>query len=1139
MNPSAETNGRERARALINELRRRGMDLRHENGRLLLSGPRGVIDERLQEELRASKQDILASLAEDAAAVPALPEGLHPLSSMQQSMWYLESEQPELGIFNLFIALDIRGPLDVDALQASLQQLLERHDALRATVAEHEGKPVQRIHPAPELALAAESLAGADDDELHTRLTRETARSFDVMHEPLYRFRLFRLESKRHVLLLVFDHMIADGMSLAILKRELVEMYSARLESRAPRLEALGVRYVDIVRDELCWLESPAAARQLAYWKRQLSGELPVLDLPADYQRPALPSGRGECLRLELSRATLAALESAARAAGASGFMMISAAVAAMLTGLAGQREVLLGTPMANRRHAQGDNVVGLFINPVALRIAVERGEPFTNLLRQVRDRCLEALENQSVPFEQVVDALKLPRDLSRGPVFQALVTFFPGVDGSAEAGGARFESMNLRRGTAQTDIAFWCREHDDGMCIEMEYSADLFSPQTAQRMLDTFENMLAAAIHDPAQRVAALPLLSDNEREQLAAWTTGPVRDWPATTIHQMVREHAARTPDAIAVTGGRSQCDYATLGGEAAQVTGMLRERGIGRGDIVGVLLERDVRLPAVLLGILDAGAAYLPIDPETPAERMQWMLQDAGVRLVVTSTGDAATLTGFGGQVIDLASPGAMTDGKGASPGGPAATPDDPAYVIYTSGSTGRPKGVMVPHRAVANFLRAMQELLHVDAGDSFLALTTLSFDIAVLELWLPLASGARTNIVPRDVAGDGAALRDWIARERPNVMQATPATWQLLLGAGWEGDANARILCGGEALPVPLARALLSRCGELWNVYGPTETTVWSTAARVHASDDPVPIGTPIANTRVHVLDASGMPVPPGVPGELCIGGDGVTLGYLNRPELTRERFVPDTFGGGGDAKLYRTGDRVRFDVKGRLEYLGRVDFQIKLRGHRIEPGEIEAALEALPAIERAVVTARDFDAAGTDRRLVAYIVVKADARASVDELREALRRQLPAYMLPQHFVALDVLPLTPSGKIDRKALPAPTATPRTAHVPPAAGTEQRLARIWQDVLHVERVGRNDNFFDLGGHSLSSMETVTRIERELGCRIRPRLLVLNTLGEIAAACDRLMEEREEKAAAMAMPARGNGMWKAVMNTLLGRA
>ncbi|HEX6929032.1 MAG TPA: amino acid adenylation domain-containing protein, partial [Gammaproteobacteria bacterium] len=1009
---------------------------------------------------------------------------------------------------------------------------------------EHEGKPVQRIHAAPRITLVPQALDG-DEDELQARLTREVSRGFDVMQGPLYRYCLYRPGENRHVLLLVLDHMIADGTSLAILKRELVELYAARLESRMPRLENLRMRYVDIVRDDLRWMETYAAKRQLAYWTKQLSGDLPVLELPCDYQRPVLSSGRGECLALDLSRQTLAAVEQAARRAGASSFMLVSAAVAATLSGLSGQSEVVLGTPMANRRHAHSDNIVGLFINPVALRVAIDREAPFTELLRQVRDRCLEALENQSIPFEKVVDSLKVPRGMSRGPVFQALVTFFPGVDRRITACGATFDSMNVRRGTAQTDIAFWCREHDDGMCIEMEYSADLFSPQTAQAMLDTFESMMAAVIGDPAQRVAALPLLSEAERERLAEWSTGPVRDWPATTVNALVREQCAKTPSAIAVACGEQQRDYAMLDTDAAAITASLAANGIGRGDVVAVLLERDARLPGVLLGVLDAGAAYLPVDPETPAERVRWMLDDAGVRLVITSIAkdDEGTareaLRTFDGAVIDLAT--GLPESSGVVAAAPG--PDDPAYVIYTSGSTGKPKGVVVPHRAVANFLLAMRELLQPGADDRFLALTTLSFDIAVLELWLPLAIGARTMIVPRDVARDGDALRGWIERQRPTVMQATPATWQMLLSAGWKGNAKARLLSGGEALPAPLARALLPCCRELWNVYGPTETTVWSTAERVTPGDDPVPIGRPIANTQVHVLDPSGGHAPPGVAGELYIGGDGVALGYLNRPELSRERFVPDRFSQKENARLYRTGDRVRFDVKGRLEYLGRVDFQIKLRGHRIEPGEIEALLEAVPAVERAVVTVRDFDADGSginkDQRLVTYVVLHPGMRASVDELRETLRRQLPSYMLPQHFVALDALPLTPSGKIDRKSLPAPTALPRGAHRPPVTATEQRIAAIWQDVLGVDRVGRNDNFFDLGGHSLSSMETVARIDKELGCRIRPRLLVLNTLGEIASACDREIAAGQEKAARSAdASARGTG-WKMVMNLLLGRA
>lgn len=1138
----------------VRQLRGRGVELRNDNGRLSLSAPRGVIDADTQAELRARKTEILAVLAADGmdAEAEQLPEGLHPLSDIQQSLWYLESEQPELGIYNLYIADALAGELDFTALEAALQALLERHEMLRAVLTEHEGQPVQKILPASNVQLAVEPVASRR--QLASRLQQELVRPFDKQQGPLHRHRLFRLSPAEHVLLLVVDHVIADGTSMAILRREFFELYSAHCDNREPQLSGPEGRYVELVRDERRWMNGHAAHRQLEYWKEQLGGDLPQLELPADHPRPSMPSGRGDLLTLQLSEVQVNDMARVARNVGASTFMFITAVVAIMLSRLSGQREVIVGAPFANRHRAGSEAVVGLFINPVALRICIDPRDSFEKLLQQVRDRCMEAFDHQAVPFDKIVESIAPQRDSSQTPIFQALVTHLADADHAIVAAGITAKPVAVRRGTAQTDIAFWCRDNDAGISVDLEYSTDLFTARTARQLLQRFENILADVLENPLTETAEISVLSDAERKRLLDdWGKGPVRDWPAATIDSLVRQQCKERDVDVASSCGEEQLSYDAIGEYAAEVGSTLAEHAVGRGDVVGVLLDRDARLPGVLLGILERGAAWLPLDGEAPGERLQWMMQDAGVRVVLTNNmAEAkAVLADFEGRIVDLAAsttapPMLQEDrtvplrrGRQRNDHIVEHAPDDVAYIIYTSGSTGRPKGVRVPHACVTNFLCSMHETLQVSASDRFLALTTLTFDISVLELLLPLSIGAHVEMVSRDESRDGDALLQRLERAKPTVMQATPATWQLLLSAGWDGHGRLTALSGGEALPAPMARELLARADRVFNMYGPTETTVWSSVHPVSVEDDPVSIGRPIANTQVYVLDAGGQLAAPGVPGELYIGGDGVTHGYLNRPALNEERFVPDPFSEKNNARLYRTGDRVRFLDDGRLEYLGRVDFQIKLRGHRIEPGEIENALESHAAVERAVVVVRNIkNGAHDDQRLVAYITLATDARVSIEGLREHLRQRLPAYMLPQHFVDLERMPLTPSGKIDRKALPSPTAAPRAVHVPPEGRTEQCIAKLWQEMLGVEAVSANDNFFDLGGHSLSSMKVIARIDEELGVRLRPRLLVLNTLREIAAACNERRERNETRKEPREAPRPQAGKWKSVMDALFGR-
>lgn len=999
--------------------------------------------------------------------------------------------------YNESICLTLEGECDIQALQSALRDLVARHEVLRVSFSP-DGQTLCLAEQIP-LDLAVESI---DNDLalLQQLREREVTVPFDLLHGPLFRCRIVRVNARRHAVLITAHHTVCDGWSFGLLLIELAALYNSHRNGAPANLEP-APGFLEHARAQANASESRQVG-QLEYWRTELEGANTRLELPHDYPRPARRSFAAGYRQHRIPREILQQLKTRAARRGATSFTAIGAAVSAYLHRISGQDDLIVGVPAAGQATEGLHGLVGHCVSLLPIRSQLQPNTTYDEHLQNFGHRMGDGWENRDCSMGRLVRELSLPRDSSAVPLVQLLLNIdrrirplqFDGLVASFNGTPRRYENFEMFLNAI---------EDNDGLLIECTYDATLYSDASIRRRLEELQAFMARLAQQDAP-VAALELLTDAEQQQLAKVSAGPRRDWRATTVDALVREQCESSPASIATGGAERQLSYADLSQHAHVVRAMLAEQDVGRGDVVGVLLERDATLPAVLLGILESGAAYLPLDPDAPAERLQWMLEDAGVQLVISSERDnnRAALTRFGGRVIELASLSLLSSstdvqqqGKTApAPEDPAANrvsmtrspnqttshqPSDPAYIIYTSGSTGRPKGVVVPHGAVANFLRAMQELLDVTAADRFLALTTLTFDIAVLELWLPLVIGARTEIVSRDTARNSDALLKCIADYQPTVMQATPATWQMLNSSGWQGNEACTLLSGGEALPAPLARSLLQNSRAVWNVYGPTETTVWSSAHRVAADDEPVPIGKPICNTTLHVLDRYGQRLPRGVPGELYIGGAGVTSGYLNRAELTQERFVPDSFSDDPQARLYRTGDRVRWRMDNTLEYLGRVDFQIKLRGHRLEPGEIEAVLESHDAVERAVVIVREIESDGaTDQRLLAYLL-PAGRDIEIETVREHLARRLPAYMLPQHFIVLDELPLTGSGKVDRKRLPEPGAVHSSERVPPASATEQHVAAIWEALLGKGEVSANDNFFDIGGHSLLAARCITQL------------------------------------------------------------
>ncbi|MBK9942043.1 MAG: amino acid adenylation domain-containing protein [Kouleothrix sp.] len=1037
-----------------------------------------------------------------APAIPRLPRvgerPRFPISFAQQRLWFLHQLDPANPFYNTALSFELDAHADPTLLQRSLDALAARHEALRTTLVPADGEPQQVINPPAPVPLAIADLRALPPPERAAeaeRLLAEQARApFDLAQGPLLRALLLHTGDGPSRLLLVLHHIICDGWSVGVMAQDLDRCYAALAAGTPVDWPGPEIQYADYAVWQREQLRGERLAQHLHYWQGQFAEPAALLNLPTDRPRPAVKAYRGAALRRELPPPLRGAVERLSRQEGATPFMTMLAVFAALISRSSAQTDLVIGTPIAGRTQRALEPVVGCFINMLPLRLRLDGAPSLRALIAQVRHTALEAYAHQELPIERLIQALNLPRDLSLTPLFQ--VTFgvhnIPLPNLSASPMGLRF-LHELNPGTAKFDLSLMA----DDSGFSLEYDSDLFDASTAARIAEQFLTLLAAALAAPDQPLAELTLTTPAEQRQLAAWNSTR-RAYRADPVHVQIAEQAARTPARTAVVYGEASLRYDQLAGRVAQIAGALASLAVGPNVPVGVYLERGLELPAALLGVLAAGAAYLPLDPAYPAERLSTMLDDAGAPVLLTERRLAERLPRFSGHVLwlDQIGPG------GAAPAGLAAGPDDLAYIIYTSGSTGRPKGVQIPHRALANFLAAMRVEPGLGPDDTLLAVTTISFDIAGLELFLPLLVGARLVLAPREVAVDGARLAALLDASGATVMQATPVTWRLLLDAGWPGAPGLRALCGGEALPPALAAELLPRTAELWNLYGPTETTIWSTLERVGAG--PLTIGRPIANTEVHVLDERGQPTPIGVPGELCIGGDGLAVGYYGRPDLTAERFIAAPHVAGG--RLYRTGDLARWRTDGRLECLGRLDQQVKLRGYRIELGEIESALLQHPAVQAAAVVAHA-ERPG-ELRLVAYVAL-AQPQAEPPDLRAYLRRQLPEYMLPAAIVALAAMPLTPNGKIDRRALPAPDPA-RLVHtagsVAPRTPAEQAVAAIYAELLGLPAVGAEDDFFALGGHSLLAMQLIARLGQRCGVQVALRqLFEAPTVAALAAVVE----------------------------------
>ena len=1097
--------------ALLAELRSRGVTLAVEGERVRVSAPRGTLTPELHAALAERKAQILELLRDAEQAFAPMPvlrpiprDGRLPVSFSQQRLWFLQQMAPENTAYT--IASAVRFPLETtpELVARALTEVVRRQESLRTSFAVVDGEPSTVIAAPTPVTLPVADLRTLDraqqDAEARRLWSQEAGHAFDLSSGPPVRFLLIRADA--HTSLLVTQHhIITDRWSLGLFLRELTLAFE-HVRSQQPLPPDLPIQYVDFAGWQRAAMQTSAYREHLLYWKRQLAGPLPVLDLPLDRARPPVQTFAGSWEARVLPANLKAGLLDLAQREGATPFMVLIAIFGALLSRYAGQEDVLIGSPIAGRTERLTEGIIGCFVNTLVMRLNLSGRPTFRQLVARARTVALDAYAHQEVPFEHLVAELHPQRDLSRSPIFQVAFNY----QNAPKAVELTDDMAITTSGAAMFDLNVTVNEGPAGMQATFEYNVALFDRETIRRLLLHFQTLLYFAIEYPDLPFQFAPLLGEQERTDIDQWNSTAAAYPRDARLQDLVALQAGRTPERTAVESDGESLTYGDVLAHANRVARRLWNAGVRRGDRVGVCVERSARMLPALLGVLKAGAAYVPLDPAFPQERLAYMIEDAAVDVVVTDRASESTLPAGLARRVFVDRDSDMWQ-EAADPSVPDDTgAEDPAYVIYTSGSTGRPKGVQIPHRALVNFLTTMAHRPGVTADDVLVSVTTLSFDIAGLELFLPLTVGARVIVATRPEATDGARLLELLGQSGATILQATPATWRLLLEAGWQGEPALRMFCGGEALPRDLATALLSRAPVLWNMYGPTETTIWSSIERMASLAEAVSIGRPIANTQLYVLDPAGQMVPPGVPGELYIGGDGLAHGYLNRPDLTAERFLPNPFVDRPGARMYRTGDIAKYRRDGRVDCLGRVDHQIKLRGFRLELGEIEAALVDHDAVREAVVTMQA-DASG-EPRLVAFFVADHGAAPTASDLRKHLRRRLPDYMIPSFFMELPALPLTQNGKVDRLALPRAFGSSggRQALTPPRTPTERSMAEIWQSVLGIETVGLHDNFFDVGGHSLASMKVIARVEQALGVRLHPRDLLLDSLEQIAASCDR---------------------------------
>jgi amino acid adenylation domain-containing protein len=1170
-----------------------------EGGALRYSAPKGALTPDLLAELRSRKAEILALLTQartSAAAPPLQPiarDGRLPLSFAQERLWFLHQLEARSAAYNISLAIRLSGPLNCATLEQSLSEIVRRHESLRTNFVAVAGEPGAVIHPPRAVTLPVVTVAplpaGEQDAEIERLAHEQARRSFDLATDPLWRVSLLQLAAQpeeEHCLLLTISHIVFDGWSVGLFIQELTTLYAACAQEQprpeGARLAALPIQYVDYASWQRHSLQGERLAQRLAYWKQQLAGAPALLQLPADRPRPAVQTLHGHTAHGTIPPALTQQLNNLILKSDETLFMVLLAAFKILLWRYSGQADLVVGAPSANRSRREIEPLLGLFVNTLVLRTDLSGNPTFRELLSRVRRVTMGAIEHQDAPFEKLVEKLQPARNLSHNSLFQVMFAMQNGASTITKAAGLTITSKILGSGAAMFDLTISVEETAAGLHCLWEYNTDLFDDATIQRMIGHFHTLLAGIAADPGQRIADLPLLTAAEGRQLLIEWNDTQRPSPHDRcIHQLIEAQVARTPDAVAVLFtndkvARWQGDkvnrrnvvtsssphpvtlsltYCELNERANQLAHHLQSLGVGPNTLVGLCMERSLEMVVAWLGTLKAGAAYVPLDPAYPQARLAWMVEDAKPAVLLTQE-RLVTDAPIGHlqsllpdlQVVCLdADWERIAASPNANPGGES-TPDATAYVIYTSGSTGRPKGVPVPHRGLGNVVAAQQQMFGLGVGDRILQLASLSFDAATFEILMALGVGATLCLAPHEQLLPGPGLSATLHELHITQITITPTA---LAALPVTPLPDLHTICvAGEACSADLA-ARWRGGRRFFNLYGPTEATIWVSAALCTDGGKPPPIGRPIANTQLYILDAYGNPVPIGVAGELHIGGVGVVRGYLHQPELTREKFIDFGFSISDfgleesddsqnpkskilNPKLYKTGDLARYLPDGNIEFLGRIDHQVKIRGFRIELGEIETALLECPGVQACAVVVREdhvqeAPASGRgDKRLVAYVVgevARGELRVAEGEdsqpatrplqpatLRDFLRQKLPNHMIPSVFVMLDALPLSPNGKIDSRALPEPMTLAAVPGIDGAAqtATETALAAVWAELLGVPQVGRHDNFFDLGGHSLLATRLIYRVQEIFAVSLSVHQLFSGpTVAEVATAIERMRQ------------------------------
>ncbi|MDB6028675.1 MAG: cyclohexanecarboxylate-CoA ligase [Verrucomicrobiales bacterium] len=1053
----------------------------------LSTDKRNELESRLLQKLSAAqnKGKVAAAKGPRKAAV----------STSQESLWFLDQLNPNSPLYNIAQAFRLSGPLDAGALQKSFDTVLQRHEILRASFSAVDGKPVQTIRPSGTFVLEQVDLQqeGQPQAEAERRLNAEARKPFNLQSDLLIRGTLLRVSATEHFLLIVVHHIVADFSSLVVFYRELGDYYNGYLTGKEAALPELEMQFPEWAACEKERLQGDSWNQKLAYWKKKLSGELPSLNLPTDHSRPAQQSFKGAKHDLKLSAELLNQLKELSRREGTTVYLTLLAAFAVLLKRYSGQNELIIGSPIDQRNTSAAEKLVGYFINTVPLRTTFPSDCSFRDALREIRTVALEAFVHQEMPFEKMVEGLQLTRAQDHNPVFQVVFQYLPKLP------MLQFQTLNavpvsLHTGTAKFDLTFTLAEANDGITGEIEYNVDLFEAATIERMSGHYETLLQSVIKAPVTRISTLAFLTKaEERQILGQWNETGTKYPRHACVHELFQDQVDRSPEAVALKFAGQTMTYRALNARANQLANRLQQLGVGQETLVGVALERSFEVVVTLLAVLKAGGAYVPLDPSYPRERLDYILKDTGVSVLVTTTPFQELGAGVPNTLL--------LDAEGETLAKQEQTnlisntaPNSLAYVMYTSGSTGKPKGVLIPHRGITRLVKETN-YARFSTSDVFLQFAPISFDASTFEIWGALLNGAKLVIYPPEMLSL-ANLGDFLLSEEITTLWLTAGLFHQMVDENVEKLRGLKqLLAGGDVLAVPqVLKALreLPNC-QLINGYGPTENTTFTCCYTVPRdwSGAALPIGKPISNTKVYILDDALQPVPVAVSGELYIGGDGLAREYLHAPELTAQKLPRNPFGNTAEDRLYKTGDLVRWQSDGTIEFLGRLDNQVKVRGFRVELGEIETVLSQHAAVQESAVLARQTP---VGKELVAYVVSKDKSPIDAGTLRSFLQQKLPPYMVPAHFVSLERFPLTANGKIDRQKLPAPEgrvpdATLRTL---PRNSAEEKLQAIWSEVLGNNAIGVEENFFELGGHSLLATQVISRAGRTFGHDLPLRLL-----------------------------------------------